>query len=906
LKSSRIKCIELENIESKILYRFTQNDDEIKIHLKPGNINNYRGWIVFDISDKRCEVPIDVLFGERGFNSIERDRFPFIEHLDVYLNNNNRLKIDNEVEVEERLEELTIYDVTDNEINGYSKYSISEKSMWLFNGKRRCNFFKGSIGIKDIKNYKEIKFSINTIDKENVEYFEEVKIEGDKCNFTLDTEKIGELISKVDPEGIIGKCSIHLISKKTNPSFEIVYPLEIKFIDLTFDENIHDRREVSIDFGTSSTCVSYGNNKMLHFSNKVEENSEREYENMTSFIIYSWDRVKKEWQDGINIPHMIKAENNLSTDELRVDKDQAFGDGESVRVLMEAPSKEILGATISDIKGFSLSKNEKRFRQFIDYKVSHDLKLGFSSNDDLNPIEFYAYQIGRKLNSTVKGKVYTRYHLTMPVKYSSKAKERIKDSFKYGLERSLPTNLRHEIVVRSKYNEPTALLGSLLLDYFNELKKPKFFSIFDFGGGTLDYVFGVVRPIYEEKKFSLKDEGEYEYVVELFNSGGSNECGGEKILRKMAYRIYLQNADKLGDEVPIMIPEGEEKDDRINSVLYGDDIKNRVNLEMIVERVAREILYSIKVGKENGAKCWTSSLLGKNEIIKSSILQEEELSIEIRKNNNISDEIDYHYTKSGISFQTMNSNNSTPYDLDINVKELIDLYINIISDNIEGYKSNLESIINSECVQRISKELEIEVDLNSFNIFLAGNSCKSKAVKILMKKNLEYNEIQSVNSERYSLKTAVARGYNLLGSDYLIHNWNEDSRIENNNEPFRYKIIRLTPNKIDVDTIIPKNSYYNENFKRLCGLEDGSNTFEINYTESDKHMDRFDNEIKQKVVVIPDDIMKKYVEGRGRLHIYINAFDYDSIIYGFGKKKEINMEVLGDLKTLKEKCVITL
>lgn len=875
---------------------------------------NYKGFVITNL-DEKLEVPIDVLTGIREFENEERDEYSkVLSCLEDYIDQDtDLLRIKKSItKLSEIKSKIIINDLTDQEINGYEVYDVTAKPIWLSNGKR-----KFEIVLKEKLDPQNVTFTVNNINsenRENINYTTDVFKSEKNLYFWLDTDVLKEKISICETQGVSTNAFINIKAGKVI----IKYPLELKFIDLTLDNGIHSKDEVSIDFGTSSTCIAYSENKMLHFSDRVKNGSEEEYENMTSFIIYDWENFNSIWNsNNCNLPHLIKAKGGTG-DELRKNNGQFFGDGSDVKLLMNSPDRGVLGASISDIKSLSLIKEEKKFRQFFNYNSSYDLKLGFKETSNLDPIEFYAYQIGRKLNSPIKGNVYTKYHLTTPVKFSSEAKERILSSFELGLKRSLPSSLKDFIDVRTKYNEPTALLGSLLLDHFPKSENPQFFSIFDFGGGTLDYIFGVKRPAIEEGSIYLEEEEEEEYkgVVELFNSGGSNECGGEKILKRMAYKVYLQNADILGSEVPILVPEGEEKDDRISSVLYDEDVKNRVNLELLVEKVAREILYTLKPGTSDGKKCWTSSILGKIEVTKNkSALKSSSINISSKlknpsintgkENKNYSTEIDFVYEK-GISLQDLSSNEKN-YQLKIDVRELIDLYINIIEENIKGFNKDLESVFNSERVQEIVKEYKLDkFDKGSFKIFLAGNSCKSPVVKPKIQEINEFFDIELVNSNRYSFKTAVAKGYKVLETEeLLIKNWKESKKkgLETS-EPLKYRVLSIDSN--NVDDILSKNSKYNREYKRLIGLGTDSNTFTINYTESSKHLDRFDSEIRKKVVEIPQEVINKYVKGKGKQHIYVEAFGYDSIIYTFGKKKGVNEETLNDMKFLEEHCIVTL
>lgn len=873
------------------------SSEELNIPFVPNNEKDYDSFLILD-NDQKIQVPIDILLGKSDIPSEDRDKYKDLcKEIDPYYdedgNELNIKEVDNYKSFQEINSRLKIFDLTDKEINGYEVLDITTKPIWLFNGKRKFQYELKGLN----NNYISATFrmeSIKSEKKENIGYTTELK---DSDTFFIDTDEIGKSISVSDSDGVSTNSYIDFKLK----NLIISCPIDIKVIDLSLDNGIHDKEEISIDFGTSSTCIAYSVNKMLHFSDRVEKGSEEEYENITSFFIYNWENMKTLWNSyENNLPHLLKLDNNLS-EELEPNSNKHFGDGRNVQNLMQDLKKEKLDATVFEIKHFATLNKNIKFRQYYNNMISPDLELGFGDKAVLNPLEFYAYLIGRKLNSPIKGNVYSKYHLTIPVKYSLDAVNKIKESFKIGLARSLPNNINSNIDVITRYDEPTALLGSILNNQITDITEPKFFSIFDFGGGTLDYIFGVVRPPVDSGRIYLEDkeEEEYSYVIELFNSGGSNECGGEKILKRMAYKIYLQNAALLGETVPILVPDGEEQSDQVNSSLYGNGVINRVNLEIIVEKFARKILYGIELDQKK--KKWTSSFLVESKNFAQSILSDDVSCFD-------EEEIENGVIKEEVSLRKKDSNEE-PFLLEINVDEIIDLYVNIIKDNIEGFKKDLEEVVKLDRVKDIVDEYNIQdLDYGLFKIYLAGNSCKSPVVKNAFKMILEYSDIFDIISDKYNLKTAVAKGYKRLNGDILIYNWKKEVTDDSNynSEPLKYKIIHF--NLGETMEILPKNSQFNEEFKKLSGLELGQNSFTIYYTENSKLMNENDigKEVMSKTVEIPKDIVEKYIQNKGKIHVYIQAYGYDKIIYGFGKKKEISKEVLTNLDEFKNKCVITL
>ena len=59
-------------------------------------------------------------------------------------------------------------------------------------------------------------------------------------------------------------------------------------------------------------------------------------------------------------------------------------------------------------------------------------------------------------------------------------------------------------------------------------------QIFDFGGGTTDFDFGIWR------KANGVKERRYHYVIEHFGDGGDKYLGGENLLELLAISCFLQ------------------------------------------------------------------------------------------------------------------------------------------------------------------------------------------------------------------------------------------------------------------------------------------------------------------------------------------------------------------------------
>lgn len=172
---------------------------------------------------------------------------------------------------------------------------------------------------------------------------------------------------------------------------------------------------------------------------------------------------------------------------------------------------------------------------------------GSAQEKIINPIELYAYYIGMYINNMRNG-IYMKYLMSFPVGYSKETRQLIVTSFEKGIRKSLPTcvledeECMKEFSVCLGISEPAAYAVTALemseLDPEDEEDKYRY-GIFDFGGGTADFGFGIWRGASEEE---YEVEG-YDYVLECFGADSDVTLGGEKILELLAYAVFKKNRE---------------------------------------------------------------------------------------------------------------------------------------------------------------------------------------------------------------------------------------------------------------------------------------------------------------------------------------------------------------------------
>ncbi len=241
---------------------------------------------------------------------------------------------------------------------------------------------------------------------------------------------------------------------------------------------------VAIDFGTKSTTAIYMDNNgkycLLSIGGDVDADDPKKYENPT--IVEFRNKEK-----------FLKAYNALSH--------RPFTECNDMQVSYEA-QKYFTSAQgnhlyrfFSKLKQWSGADEKQNFRD-----LDEDFSLeSFAHCTDFNPIEIYAYYIGRCINNMHNG-VFLKYFLSYPIKYEDHQAQKIRESFEKGLKKSLPRHVFDDekmakmFKVELRASEPSAYAISALKSYgFDKsakLDKPIYYGVFDFGGGTTDFDFG--------------------------------------------------------------------------------------------------------------------------------------------------------------------------------------------------------------------------------------------------------------------------------------------------------------------------------------------------------------------------------------------------------------------------------
>ncbi|GAA8176457.1 hypothetical protein HpDR147_15740 [Helicobacter pylori] len=241
---------------------------------------------------------------------------------------------------------------------------------------------------------------------------------------------------------------------------------------------------VAIDFGTKSTTASYmdetGTYRLLSIGGDVDDASLAKFENPT---IMEFRHRKKFITEYNALDHRPFTEKNHIEVAHEAQKNAAGVKGND------------LYRFFSQLKQWAGADEKQNFRD-----LNEDFSLeSFTHCTGFNPIEIYAYYIGRCINNMHNG-VFLKYFLSYPIKYEDHQAKKIRESFERGLKKSLPRHVfgdektaktfKVELKASESCSYAISALKSYGFDKSAKLDKPVYYGVFDFGGGTTDFDFG--------------------------------------------------------------------------------------------------------------------------------------------------------------------------------------------------------------------------------------------------------------------------------------------------------------------------------------------------------------------------------------------------------------------------------
>ncbi|RZP75559.1 molecular chaperone DnaK [Vibrio vulnificus] len=632
------------------------------------------------------------------------------------------------------------------------------------------------------------------------------------------------------------------IQEETAKKIELSTPLVARDPKSSINDGV-----VAIDFGTKSTVVVYQKDNVNIHPMRIgtgdlsKEIASHHYENPTIMEFINLELFTRAYNAKANKPYTRWKDLTIS---------------HTAQNSMQGSESSKFNTFLDEIKQWAGDKNRKlkivgQHGKVIDLPPFLEL-----TDDDFNPIEIYAYYLGLYINNLNNG-IFMDYILSFPVTYEVPIRDKIIESFEKGLKKSLPAELGEETInkltVTKGASEPAAYALTALQQYGFEPEGDErvFYSVFDFGGGTTDFDFG----IYSEPT-DRKDKRRFDYVIEHFGAGGDKFLGGENLLELLAFEVFKKN----------------------KKVLLEKGIQFEKHPEKDVFAGSEQLLSNSQEAKMN-----TKQLC----IALRPFWEEHE---------------DFSFDASGelsVTLTDINGIQHSAFALDIDEEEL-----NLILTNrIEGgVKNFFEALRLAFSHSRLAL-----ADIDNVKIFLAGNSSQSSFVSMLFENHIaiQHQEMGVPEGEsRFELfaplgadKDDVEKPTGKTGVAFGLIESREGGRVkvvDHNiaDDDVRFKYYLGESRKKKFRPLIDREVKFNQWNEFIDAYYD---TFEIFFTDqpssSTGQVSIGDSSIKKKVV-------KLDVTDEDAL-VYIRVVSPTAIEYVVANEEDIaNEQYLNDIKRI--------
>lgn len=302
---------------------------------------------------------------------------------------------------------------------------------------------------------------------------------------------------------------------------------------------------VAVDFGTKSTTIARKDNEGNIVTLLIGEDStkktggdagdERGYENPTILKYINLDRFQAAYGSAVGRPETKISDLSAS----------------------HAAEREFEKRTLDSINGILAYQYQikqwaydNQFAPLIfDSRRQIVLKPYREIGEkDFDPIEAYAYLVGLTVVNMRRKRICTRYVLSYPPSYGADICKKMCRSFKRGIRKAIPTEAQQAAASQNGFSvllrqsEPAAYAVCALKEFAVEHGRA-LCGVYDLGGGTVDYHFGIFTG------------GKPPYRYESLQNGGNPRLGCENILEELAYAVFSLVKEELRSrEIPYEFP----------------------------------------------------------------------------------------------------------------------------------------------------------------------------------------------------------------------------------------------------------------------------------------------------------------------------------------------------------------
>ncbi|MRG90510.1 hypothetical protein [Polyangium spumosum] len=347
---------------------------------------------------------------------------------------------------------------------------------------------------------------------------------------------------------------------------------------------------VSIDLGSSTTVVALRGDRSAPELVRIGATSapvvSADYENPSEISFEQLGRTLKAWRDRVILPMTRWGEVSI---------------GHAARAARKRGGEETIAISAATLTHLPMLRERVDRKEKIslrgrgDPETQETLKKpappiidedGIGAHDPFDPIELYAYYIGLHVNHRTRG-IHTRYLVAMPSGWSDDRRKSALVAVRRGIFRSLPAGMLefHDMDMLNVVDAGPAAIPFAAFAFRAFAVQPKPdpvpFVAIDAGASETGVVYGLFRNAKPDEQM----EGGYERMIEYLDPTSIPWFGGERLLHRLAYRLYVAAEASVGAaRVPFDRPSEETPVGALEHLLIASP-EGRANAEALKDAI---------------------------------------------------------------------------------------------------------------------------------------------------------------------------------------------------------------------------------------------------------------------------------------------------------------------------------
>lgn len=360
-------------------------------------------------------------------------------------------------------------------------------------------------------------------------------------------------------------------------------PPEVKRRDPALDVV---RDWVAIDIGAATTVVAMrgerGAGEFVRLGPVGPVTVPADYENPSEIAFENLGRAIKAWRDRVILP-MTRWEDVTVGFAARAVRTKPGADQpeRATSVVTQVPllRERIERKETFRLRGKSDPDTAEALRRPAPPIIDEE---GIGAHDPFDPVELYAYYVGLHVNHRLRG-LHTHYAVTMPTGWPADRRTSVLVAFRRGLYRSLPAGMLeyHDLDKLQVIDAGPSAIPFAVHAFRTFGIAPRGdnvpFAVLEAGASEAGMMFGILRSAKPDER----DQG-FERLIEYLEPQSIPWLGGERLLHRLAYRVYGASEAAMREaDAPMERPAEEQPLAAVDPRLLASSPEARANTQIL-------------------------------------------------------------------------------------------------------------------------------------------------------------------------------------------------------------------------------------------------------------------------------------------------------------------------------------